>query len=359
MVIELLIDQIYEAAVNSERWIAVLDQLAALVEAEGALLFAAAPGRPRWLSSAKIRSRIQAWADGPFYLNNPRSLVPTREPRFLTDLDVFTREELDREPYYTNFLRPNGLGWCVATSFQSTAGDTLILSIERAYAKGPVPRDVAEQLDSLRPHLARAIDLSARFSLERARVCINGLGLIGVPAAILAPGGKVVAANEALLGYGPEVRIRAGDRLEFANPKAQELLVTTYSYSAAGGSVPVPRSVSRAAFIAHVVPLLGGSRDFFSGAELLLYITPFVQQAGPPPEILQTLFDLSPAEARVAALIAQGSSVQEIAEKLAVQANTVRVQLKSVFAKTGTSRQAELASLLRLSTSVRPDAVDV
>jgi DNA-binding CsgD family transcriptional regulator len=91
----------------------------------------------------------------------------------------------------------------------------------------------------------------------------------------------------------------------------------------------------------------GRGRDIFSGAEQLLYLTPVIQQAGPPPEILQALFDLSPAEARVAAMIAEGHSVKTIAEQLSVQPNTIRVQLKAVFAKTGTGRQPELVSLLR------------
>jgi len=91
----------------------------------------------------------------------------------------------------------------------------------------------------------------------------------------------------------------------------------------------------------------GGGRDIYSGAELLRYLTPVIQQVGPPPEILQALFDLSPTEARVAVMIAEGHSVKLIAENLSVQPNTVRAQLKAVFGKTGAGRQGELVSLLR------------
>ncbi|MGY4622579.1 helix-turn-helix transcriptional regulator [Bradyrhizobium sp. USDA 4486] len=349
---EPLIDEIYEAAVVPDRWIAVLDRLAHLAEAEGTLLFAAAPGEPRWLSSERIRSRIEAWVEGPFYQNNPRGqrLVPLKEPRFLTDLDAFTIEELDREPFYTSFLRPNGLGWCVGTAIHSPAGDTLVFSIEKAHVKGPVPRAIAEKLDPLRPHLARAAVLSARFGLERARITVGGLELIGLPAAILAQGGRVVAANEALLAYGSEIKIGAGERLAFTNPRAHAVFANACANRplASGVSIPVTQGAKRTAFVAHVLPLRGKGRDIFSSAELLLYITPIIPQVGPPPEILQALFDLTPAEARVAAHLAEGRSVQAIADRLSIQPNTVRVQLKSVFSKTGTSRQAELVSLLRM-----------
>src|SRR3954447_1140777 len=218
MPFERLVDDIYEAAIVPERW-KKLDRLAALADAEGTLLFAAAPGQPRWLSSDSIRSRIEDWVSGPFFQDNPRGqrLVPLKQPRFLTDLDVFTTEELEHEPYYRDLLRPNGLGWCVGTSIHSPSGDALVFSIEKAWNKGPVPREVAEQLDPLRPHLARAALLSARLGLERARATVDGLNLIGLPAAVLGHGGNVLAANEALLGYAPDIRIGAGSVLELAN----------------------------------------------------------------------------------------------------------------------------------------------
>jgi DNA-binding CsgD family transcriptional regulator len=350
---ERFVDDVYEAAVIPERWIGVLDQLARLAEAEGTLLFAAAPGEPRWICSDQIRPQMQAWVDSPYYTDNPRGqhLVPTREGRFLTDLDAFTVEQLDQDPFYTEFLRPRGLGWCVGTSIHAPSGDTLVFSIEKAHGKGPVPPEVAARLDPLRPHLARAALLSARFGLERARATVEALNLIGLPAVVLAHQGRVLAANQELLAYAPDIRITAGDRVEFASPSAQALFIRACGdrphRMGAGGSVPVPRSLTRPAFVAHVVPMRGRGREIFSGAELLLYLTPVMQQAGPPPEILQALFDLSPAEARVAAMIASGHSVKAIAAQLAVQPNTIRVQLKAVFSKTGTGRQPELVSLLR------------
>jgi len=59
-------------------------------------------------------------------------------------------------------------------------------------------------------------------------------------------------------------------------------------------------------------------------------------------------YGLSPAEARVATHIADGGSVETYAAQAGVSRGTVRSQLKSVFAKTGVHRQAELA--LKLAT---------
>ena len=64
------------------------------------------------------------------------------------------------------------------------------------------------------------------------------------------------------------------------------------------------------------------------------------------PELLQALFDLTPAEARIASLVIDGKSVDSISKIQSVSLNTVRTQLKSVFMKTGVDRQVDLVRLL-------------
>jgi len=66
---------------------------------------------------------------------------------------------------------------------------------------------------------------------------------------------------------------------------------------------------------------------------------------------LEQLFDLSPAEARLAQLLADGLSMEEAALQLGVSRNTVRSQLQAVFAKTGTNRQGDLVRLLLSSAA--------
>jgi DNA-binding CsgD family transcriptional regulator len=61
---------------------------------------------------------------------------------------------------------------------------------------------------------------------------------------------------------------------------------------------------------------------------------------------MMRLFGLTPAEARLAGLLVEGQSVNEIAEGLKLSRETVRNQLKIVFAKTGAHRQGELVALL-------------
>lgn len=59
-------------------------------------------------------------------------------------------------------------------------------------------------------------------------------------------------------------------------------------------------------------------------------------------------FGLTPTEARLAGLLAQGRSLQEVGEQLRISLGTARTHLKSIFLKTGASRQSELVRLLNL-----------
>jgi DNA-binding CsgD family transcriptional regulator len=58
------------------------------------------------------------------------------------------------------------------------------------------------------------------------------------------------------------------------------------------------------------------------------------------------LFGLTPAECRVSLLLADGHAPKEIADSLGVTANTVKSHLSSIYNKTDTSRQSQLAHLL-------------
>lgn len=66
----------------------------------------------------------------------------------------------------------------------------------------------------------------------------------------------------------------------------------------------------------------------------------------PSTSCLEQVFCLTPAEARVTLLLVGGKTLDEIAQKLHVSVATVRSQLKAVFDKTRTHRQAELVMLV-------------
>lgn len=117
-------------------------------------------------------------------------------------------------------------------------------------------------------------------------------------------------------------------------------------YQASPRSIPIIAAEETPASIIHVVPVRAAAHDVFTLASCILFVTEVSSPTIVSAEVIQGLFDLTPAEARVARGIAAGASVQALAIKAGVTVGTIRQQLKSVFGKTGVSRQAELVGML-------------
>jgi DNA-binding CsgD family transcriptional regulator len=66
----------------------------------------------------------------------------------------------------------------------------------------------------------------------------------------------------------------------------------------------------------------------------------------PPSHLLKDAFGISSAEARLALALANGETPKEYAASRNLGLPTVRTQLQSLFAKTGTRRQSELMRTL-------------
>jgi DNA-binding CsgD family transcriptional regulator len=92
------------------------------------------------------------------------------------------------------------------------------------------------------------------------------------------------------------------------------------------------------------LPVHGAARTPFLGARALLTLTAIEPRAAPKPAVLSKAFGLTPAEARVASIVAEGLNPERAAEVLGISRTTARNRLQAIFAKTGTHRQSELVA---------------
>ncbi|MDE2378877.1 helix-turn-helix transcriptional regulator [Bradyrhizobium sp.] len=358
-----LVSLIYEAAAIPERWPGVLASISQMADCVGGGLFTAAtPDKVRWTSSANLHETMTEFIRNGWAANNPRpaKLFALNHAGFVRDRDIFTDEEFDNDPV-TIFLRERGLGWDTGTLMNVPSGDSIIFSFERPYADGPVAMKAVAFLDSLRPHLARASLLASRLGLERARAMTEALTAVGLPAAVLRAGGRVHAANALFEALMPDLIDDRPSRLVFSDPAIDRLFLAgldAIDRRVMGArricSIPVPASADRAPMIVHLLPVSGTAQDVFSAASKLVIVTPVDRGAVPNAEVIAGLFDLTPAEARVAREIALGQTIEELARAAGLSSVTVRNQLRSIFAKTGAGRQSDLVALLSGAALPRP-----
>ena len=62
---------------------------------------------------------------------------------------------------------------------------------------------------------------------------------------------------------------------------------------------------------------------------------------------ISAVYDLSPAEGRLVALLVAGYRLTEAASRAGISLNTAKTQLKSAFARTGFTRQTDLVAEIR------------
>jgi DNA-binding CsgD family transcriptional regulator len=195
-----------------------------------------------------------------------------------------------------------------------------------------------------------AIIHAARQRQQPARTLAQTLGMIGLAAAVLGVSGQVLAANR-LFGALPSgiVRhIRGRPRLmdAAADRLIEDVLARHGSHSGSVHSIPIRGRAGKSPAIVHVISLHEAAREAFPGATGVLVVATMGARPALSARFLRQLFGLSPAEARVANAIAAQQTIKAMADDFGVSRETVRSQLKTVLAKTGTKRQLDLAVLL-------------
>lgn len=352
-----LIDRIYESSFVPENWPGVLDDLAALTDASGGLLFAVRDKVLNWTSSDSLGAVFRSYvSDGWFSRCTRRVCLFSRnQPSFLVEHDFWTPDELDANPIYRDFFRPRGLGWSAGTGLMMPTGDNIVFSIERPFERGPIENERVQALNMLRPHLARAALVAARLGMRSAGSANQALAAMGLPALVLDEAGTVIEANTLVQELAAHVQWRALDRIVLQDAAADAQLRAALAEPPQGDGARAAGGVSsfalrapdgRAALVGHLVPIRRAAHDIFGRSYAVLVLTPVTGRRAPPVKLLRSLFDLTPSEARVARSLAGGESIDAIAADGGVSRNTVRAQLRQVMDKTGCTRQAEVTALM-------------
>ncbi|WP_034995960.1 helix-turn-helix transcriptional regulator [Beijerinckia mobilis] len=349
-----ILDRIYEAAFVPDQWSGLLTDFADHIGGMAGFLFVANAYRSEWISSPNLAQKFQEFIDLGFLEHNSR-ITRVLERRLLgctvADHELFEPHEMAKDPMY-DFLHSYGGGWCVGYTFAVPSGDTLAVSFERQHRLGPFERNTILHVDQFRSHFARAALLASRLGLERARAATEAMNAIGLAAAVVGHSRRLIASNDLFNQLIPSQIEDRRERVRLVHDGADKLLASALTHIGIVGqtaetlSIAIPKRDEKPATVLHVVPVRRTANDIFSDACCLLVATQIADKKAPPAMLIQGLFDLTPAEARLARGLGEGFTLAELASQFGVGTGTLRIQLKSVFAKTGLSRQAELVALL-------------
>jgi DNA-binding CsgD family transcriptional regulator len=276
-----------------------------------------------------------------------------------------SEEEFQNTVFYQEWARPQGVRDAINVPFHRRPTNIGVLTIVTGNDRALVSKAEAEFATFLTPHVRRAIAINDMVDKNKLALKLYKrlLDTIETAIFIVGRGGKIEfsnAAAEQILSEGVLLR-RVNGALQPTRPgESAVALEEAFARSAIGdlaigirgiGIPLVGKTGERAA--AYVLPIAGGDtrRELGRG-----YCSVFVARRNEhlpmTIEILRTVYDMSQAEARVAALIAKGDKAEAIAEALGTSVNTVRSQIAGALSKSGTSSQVALVA--RINELVPP-----
>lgn len=264
-----------------------------------------------------------------------------------------------RSEFYNEWARPQkqwgGLSGCIFRKDSLEA----ILSLIRHRGTRPFDADEEQLAQAVLPHLRRSLELQRKIStlqltyasavnaLDRWPAGVIVLGEMGEVLLMNSMAEKIVNQRDGLLYENGFIRASFGSENEvFLKLIQGAIRASRGEMVKPGGAMALSRRSSDASLRLLVAPIR-------SGAALLVETRPsaVVFIGGHEPttlssEMLREVYGMTPAEAKVAHLLAKGLTPREVAKQLHIKITTARTHLAHVLDKTGTRRQAELVRLL-------------
>lgn len=272
--------------------------------------------------------------------------------KVITDHDVLTPEQISSDPMYNEILFPFGFRWFAGVGFWADSA-AWALTLQRTQGEGQFDERDKRLLARLAPRLTETASLATAVGRVAVSSMTNILGQVRQPALALDRLGTVVSFNEAAQsGFDDEIHVRDRQlrvRDKVAAVKLEKLLdfIRCTPHDDALPTKPILiRRTNKLPVVARVFPIDGAARNVFLQARVMLILTNLLPRPVPDASLISQAFGLTPAESRVAALLAAGNSLDAVAQSLRVSRETARIHLKSAFSKTGTHRQSELISLV-------------
>lgn len=225
----------------------------------------------------------------------------------------------------------------------------------RAYGKAE-----RRLLDELLPHLARAVELHRKLCHAelQSELGIRALDYLAHGVVLVDDDGQIVLMNQlakSIISQSDGLSVTdntliAGSRE--ADRELKRLLReagsnhTEFRFSG-GGAMLAKRPSGRRPYSILVSPLK--AHPFFvdrHSSAVAIFLSDPESEIEAPEQMLLRLYDLTPAESRLALVLLQGVNLSEAARRIGITRNTAHTQLQSIYAKTRVRRQSELMALL-------------
>lgn len=305
-------------------------------------------------------AETERWYRDQFLDIDPFANLP--EGKVVSLYEYVNETDFKNSSYFKDFLNQVDSSHVMGVDLRTSGGFEARLRVTRG--AGGEPFSIAERarLELLIPHVRQAVEIYQSLETSRSEeaVITDAVERFAVGTVILDHSHKILKMNRfaaSILSEQDGVSL-SGGRVAFSDSKTDGEFRALLKSAASGVAVDAPelrveRPSGRPDLSVVVRPV--SIPDFMhtgSAPAIALLISDPGGKTLVTAQSLRAVFDLTPAEAGIAASLANGMSVSDTAAHLGVALNTVRTHLRSIFSKTGVSRQSQLVHLIH--TRVRP-----
>jgi DNA-binding CsgD family transcriptional regulator/PAS domain-containing protein len=352
-----IVDGIYEAALDPAAWPSALRSLSKTLHGSLAGIFFFDPVNGRLLQdySSELPQRDAYLTD--YAAMDPRNAFGTGKMAGVTFTDsaFIEKDETIRHPFYQEYLLPNDMGHVGAHVLRNDREGIAGVAVQRPWRQSVFGSRELELLERLAPHLNRALRLNERVRQVGPRAAGWSMDLLAkLPYGLVVFGASskplfVNDAAERILTEGDGLRLTA-QGLNAAHPWLSHRLsqAIAEARSAGGSALSVRRPSGAPDWLLVLTRIRAETSPFATQGStgVAIHILDRCDRPSMSLPRLGQLFDLSPAEARVAAALAAGRSPAQIAMAAGVRASTVKTQIEKVMLKTETGDRMALLRLL-------------
>jgi DNA-binding CsgD family transcriptional regulator len=360
-----LIDTVYAAALDEGRWRSLAPAIAETFGSTSTNLQIQEVGASSQILSVtdNVKARIEDYRahywERDIWVE--RAVQRVGMSRVGSSKDFVSDSEFQETEFYRDWCRHLDVFYVVGAVFPTGPNQLGVLGIHRPRSAGTYEEHDEYLVSRFLPHLQRALRVRDQLAQAaiREHVSLAALDRSETATLLVTADSRIIYANpqaDVLLTVGTVIRSRNGCLAATSKNDAERLSALIRQTS--GGTqadttdgIMSLRRLNQRPLSVLVAPF----RMVWSGHPAAGAIV-FVRDPNRSMSAIATLrelFHFTPTEARIAQALANGKSIAEIAAAHRANLQTVRKQLKSIFAKTGTNRQAQcVAVILRSVASI-------
>ncbi|SMB22660.1 Transcriptional regulator, LuxR-family [Sterolibacterium denitrificans] len=297
-------------------------------------------------------NQFQGFSLDPFV-----GLPPDRVLAIDEMIDIRTWIEGD---FYKQFIEPNNIRYIIGADIRIEGGGECRLRITRPVTEKNFSEQDKAFCQRLLPHLKRSVKLRSRvegIESER-RLYAVAMDRMQIGTVVLNEQGLIVRSNSVADGILEEkdgIQVVKGKlHAEYAleDRELQRLIKNGLSNVASASpviteaiSLTRPSGQPKLGVLVRSIPCndLSEGNDW---PQVAVFIRDPKHQPAPSHELVRRLFGFTSAEVALALLLTNGLTLDEAAAELNIRKNTARAHLRSIFSKTGVTRQTMLVRLL-------------